>query len=74
MTSSASDDANFILNHAERLVNVAMMCVISFGLADGLNEALKASVDEDWHQAATGFQDGTLMMAALRTSLLLDRK
>lgn len=73
MTSSASDDANFILNHAERLVNVAMMCVISFGLADGLNEALKASANEDWHQAAAGFQDGTLMMAALRASLLLDR-
>jgi hypothetical protein len=74
MTSSASDDANFILNHAERLVKVATMCVISFGLADGLNEALKASAkNEDWLQAAAGFQDGTLMMAALRASLLLDR-
>ena len=70
-----SNDANFILSHAERLVKVASMCVISVGLADGLNEALKASPKEtdDWQQAAAGFQDGTLMMAALRATLLLDR-
>ena len=68
-------DADFILAHAERLVKVATMCVISFGLADGLNDALKADCSEtnDWQQAAAGFQDGTLMMAALRATLLLDR-
>ena len=70
-----SDNAQFILGHAERLVKVATMCVISFGLADGLNEALKVDVERtaDWQQAAAGFQDGTLMMAALRVALLLDR-
>lgn len=69
-----SDNAQFILGHAERLVKVATMCVISFGLADGLNEALKVDVERtaDWQQAALGFQDGTLMMAALRVALLLD--
>jgi len=74
MQNPANEDVEFILGHAGRLVNVATMCVISFGLADGLNEALKASPDEtdDWQQAAAGFQDGTLMMAALRAALLLD--
>lgn len=74
MQDSENNDANFILSHAERLVKVATMCVISFGLADGLNEALKGSPNEtdDWRQAAAGFQDGTLMMAALRAALLLD--
>lgn len=75
MCERATDDAEFILSHAERLVKVATMCIISFGLADGLNEALKSASDstDDWQQAAAGFQDGTLMMAALRTALLLDR-
>jgi hypothetical protein len=74
MPDDPSDDAAFILEHAERVVKVAAMCIISFGLADGLNEALKASPNEtdDWKQAAAGFQDGTLMMAALRAVLLLD--
>jgi hypothetical protein len=50
------------------------MCVISFGLADGLNEAIKTNIQgtDDWHQAAAGFQDGTLMIAILRATLLLD--
>jgi hypothetical protein len=75
MPEDPSDGAAFVLEHAERLVKVATMCVISFGLADGLNEALKASPNEtdDWQQAAAGFQDGTLMMAVLRVALLLDR-
>jgi hypothetical protein len=75
MPEDPSDGAAFVLEHAERLVKVATMCVISFGLADGLNEALKASPNEtdDWKQAAASFQDGTLMMAVLRVALLLDR-
>jgi hypothetical protein len=75
MQNPANEDVEFILGHADRLVNVATMCVISFGLADGLNDALKVPPYEkdDWQQAAIGFQDGTLMMAALRTALLLDR-
>jgi hypothetical protein len=37
------------------------MCVISFGLADGLNEAIKTNIQgtDDWHQAAAGFQDAS---------------
>jgi hypothetical protein len=68
-------DAEFILSNAERLVKVSAVCVISFGLADGLNEAINARRDErsDWKQAAAGFQGDNLMMAALRTALLLDR-
>jgi hypothetical protein len=48
------------------------MCVVSFGLADGLNEPLKVAPHEtdDWQQAALGFQDGTLMMAALRGAMM----
>ena len=72
----AQDDADFILQHAERLVKVGTLCVISFGLAEGLNDALQARADKDdgdWQQAAAGFQDGTLMMAVMRTALLLDR-
>ena len=68
-------DVGFILSNAERLVKVATVCVISFGLADGLNEATTASPDEsdDWKQAVAGFRGDNLMMAALRTALLLDR-
>jgi hypothetical protein len=75
MCDLEDNDIGFILGHAERLVKVATMCVISFGLADGLNETLKASPNDsgDWQQAGAGFLDGTLMMAALRTALLLDR-
>jgi hypothetical protein len=68
-------DVEFILGHAERLINVAAVCVISFGLADGVNESVIASPDEshDWKQAAAGFRGDNQMMAALRTALLLDR-
>jgi hypothetical protein len=74
MHDSEKNDAKFILDHAERIVKVATMCVISFGLADGLNEAAKASSNatDDWRQAVAGFQDGALMVAALRATLLLD--
>jgi hypothetical protein len=75
MQETANDDVEFILGHAERLIKVATMCVVSFGLVDGLNEALKVAPHEtdDWRQAALGFQDGTLMMAALRAAWSLDR-
>jgi hypothetical protein len=68
-------DVAFILGNAERLIKVASTCVISFGLADGLREAVNASPDEsdDWKQASAGFQGDNLMMTALRTALLLDR-
>jgi hypothetical protein len=72
MQETANDDVEFILGHAERLIKVATMCVVSFGLADGLNEPLKVAPHEtdDWQQAALGFQDGTLMMAALRGAMI----
>jgi hypothetical protein len=69
-------DAAFIIDHAQRLVMVATLCVISFGLARGLSDALQANSGDDddgWHQAALGFEDGTLKRAVTLTHLLLDR-
>lgn len=67
-------DVDFILSHSERLVKFATMCVVSFGLAEGLNDTLRTepTASEQWLQAAAGLQDGVLMMAALRSALLLD--
>lgn len=70
-------DAAFIIDQAERLVKVAAMCSISFGLADGVNDRLKSLnesgiADDDALQGMAGFLDASLMMAALRANLLLD--
>jgi hypothetical protein len=68
-------DVEFILDNADRLITVTVRCVISFGLADGLNDRLLATPDErrdDWHQAVVGFHRDTLLMAALRAAVLLD--
>lgn len=75
MSDNSNADAEFILNHAERIIRVAAMCVISFGLADGLNASLEQAheIDSAWGQGVRGFQDATILMAALRASLLLDR-
>jgi hypothetical protein len=69
-----NEDVEFILNNAERLIKVATVCVISFGLADGLQEAINGSPTEshDWKQAVAGFQGDNVMMTALRAALLLD--
>lgn len=69
-----TDDVSYILAHATRLIKVAAMAVISFGLTEGLSEILKSgkASEDDWSQAAIGFQDGTLMMAVIRVALLLD--
>ena len=69
-------DVAFILEHAQRLVTVTSMCVISLGLAEGLNDALRANPgneDDGWHQATLGFEDGTLKRAVVLAHLLLDR-
>jgi hypothetical protein len=69
-------DVEFVLTHAERLVKVTARCAISFGLASGLAEAAKHSShapDDGWSQAVYGFHGDTILMAALRLHLLLDR-
>lgn len=56
---------------------IATLASMSFGLGDGANDAIrqaqdKANYPQGWHQAALGFQDATLMMAVVRTCILLD--
>jgi hypothetical protein len=36
-------DVEFVLGNADRLITVTIRCVISFGLADGLNDRLLAT-------------------------------
>jgi hypothetical protein len=69
-------DVDFILKNADRLLTVTFKCIVSFGLSDGLNERLLATPAErrdDWHQAVVGFHRDTLLMAALRLAILLDK-
>jgi hypothetical protein len=72
---SADPDVKFIFDNADRLLTVAVRCVTSFGLADGLNERLLATPvgsRDGLHQAVAGFQRDTLLMAVLRAAILLD--
>ncbi|MFH0302835.1 hypothetical protein AAFX91_37875 [Bradyrhizobium sp. 31Argb] len=74
--SQIDPDVDFIFRNAERLINVTAGCVISFGLAAGLADAADANPHDpghDWSQALYGFHGDTILMAALRVSLLLDR-
>lgn len=69
-------DVDFILKNADQLTTVTFRCVVSFGLSDGLNERLLATPADsrdDWHQAVVGFHRDTLLMAALRLAILLDK-
>jgi hypothetical protein len=73
--SISDPDIDFILGNADRLITITVRCVISFGLADGLNDGLLATPTDrrdDWHQAVVGFHRDTLLMAALRAAVLLD--
>ena len=75
--SITDPDVDFILKNVDRLLTVTFRCIVSFGLSDGLNERLLAtSADRrnDWHQAIVGFHRDTLLMAALRLAVLLDKK
>lgn len=77
MSDQAAADADFIILAAPRLAAIATLASMSFGLGDGVNEAIRKAQGnsrylQGWHQAALGFQDGTLMMAAVRTCILLD--
>ncbi|PWE78849.1 hypothetical protein XF30_20990 [Bradyrhizobium sp. SUTN9-2] len=77
MSDQAAADADFIILAAPRLSAIATLASMSFGLADGVNEAIRKAQDnaaysQGWQQAALGFQDGTLMMAVVRTCILLD--
>ncbi|WP_245286122.1 hypothetical protein [Bradyrhizobium sp. WSM1253] len=71
-----SEDADFIISAASRLAGIAKLAAISFGLADGVNEAMKAGGerlnDYAWVQASRGFQDGALMIAVIRSCIVLD--
>jgi hypothetical protein len=69
-------DVDFILKNADRLITVTFRCVVSFGLSDGLSERLLATPADsrdDCHQAVVGFHRDTLLMAALRLAILLDK-
>jgi hypothetical protein len=69
-------DVEFVFVNADRLITLAVKCVISFGLSDGLNERLLATPADkrdDWHQAVAGLHRDTLLMAALRAAILLDK-
>jgi hypothetical protein len=68
-------EAAFILNNAERLVTVATRCVFSFGSADGLNDLLLNQDDQagGWRQPVAVLHRDALMMAVVRTCILLDR-
>lgn len=68
-------DAGFILANADRLITVASRCVFSFGTGDGLNDLLLLSDDPhgDWRKPLAVLHRDTLMMTALRVSILLDR-
>ncbi|OSJ22123.1 hypothetical protein BSZ19_46900 [Bradyrhizobium japonicum] len=77
MSDQAAADADFIILAAPRLSKIATLASMSFGLGEGANEAIRNAQGNDkyrqgWHQAALGFQDGTLMMAVVRTCILLD--
>lgn len=72
---SKNADVHFITQAAPRLVSIATLATVSFGLADGANEAMKQAFGDKrypdhWVQAAIGFQDGTLMMAVVRVCIL----
>jgi hypothetical protein len=75
LTTIPDHEAKFIVDHASRLITVSFRCVVSFGLADGLNSILLSDPDvhADWRQPVVGFHRDTLLMAALRTAILLDR-
>ena len=75
--SITDPDVDFILKNVDRLLTVTFRCIVSFGLSDGLNERLLATPADrrnDWHQAIVGFHRDTLLMAALRLAVLLDKK
>jgi len=77
MNEGLRADVDFITEAAPRLATIATLAAMSFGLADGANEALKGTNGDEryafgWHQAVLGFQDGTLMMAVIRVCISLD--
>jgi len=73
--SDTGTQAAFILDNAERVITLATRCVFSFGSADGLNDLLLNPDDQagDWRQPVAVLHRDALMMAALRTCILLDR-
>jgi hypothetical protein len=67
--------AEYILDHADRLITVATRCAFSFGSADGLNDLLLMQDDPhgEWRKPMAVLHRDAYLMAALRVSILLDR-
>ncbi|MCK1562446.1 hypothetical protein IVB08_00275 [Bradyrhizobium sp. 173] len=72
--SGQQPEADFILQHAERILTVAARCLWSFGTADGLNDLLQRPADPDvaWRQPISILQRDGMLMAATRVEVLLD--
>jgi hypothetical protein len=74
MMKSTDARADFVLGSAPRLIVVATRCAWSFGAAEGLNDVLASRPDQhgEWRQPVSVLHRDTLLMAALRVSILLD--
>jgi hypothetical protein len=66
-------DVEFILDNADGLITVTVRCVISFGLADGLNDRLLATPADrrDRAKVNAAVRDG-LRLGPLRPAGLQD--
>jgi hypothetical protein len=69
--------ADYVQTEAPRLIKVAGVTAISFGLWDGANRALSLANQEDVHadawQTALGYRGDTISLTVVRLALLLDR-
>ncbi|MCK1519377.1 hypothetical protein [Bradyrhizobium sp. 17] len=68
-------EADFVLEHAERLLTVATRCAWSFGAADGLDQVLERHVVPRgaWRHPIAILQRDAMLMAVTRVVILLDR-
>jgi len=67
-------EAQFILDHAERLLTVATRCAWSFGAADGLNDLLSAppKPEDVWRHQVSVLQRDAMLMSVIRVETMLD--
>jgi hypothetical protein len=77
MMLEAEAAADYVQTEAPRLIKVAGVTAISFGLFDGANRALSLAKEEDVHadawQTALGYRGNTISLTVVRLALLLDR-
>jgi hypothetical protein len=66
--------ATYVQKVAPRLVKVASMTAITYGLLDGANRALvdPRNIDDDARQTAYGYHDAATLITVVRLVLLLD--